>query len=288
MKRAALRIAGLVAVTLGLWLTLRGVSFTQMVAALRGCDLGLVLGLGLPLLAVGLVLRTARYRALLPGRGGAAPFADLAASVILSTAGNNVLPLRAGELLRTRETVAAGFPVARVAVAQVAEKVVEAATLVVCAAPALGSRLAPHGSAGAFFAVVPLGVLAMVWGARRFGVPLPQLGSALGWSFVADAVEIALVAVCLRGLALPYGLVPSVTVYACVNLAIALPSTPGNLGAFEAGAALPLIALGTPPESAVAFAFVYRAVQWLPITVAGGAVWAWRALFPHPVRARAS
>jgi uncharacterized protein (TIRG00374 family) len=101
-------------------------------------------------------------------------------------------------------------------------------------------------------------------------------------------VEIALIAVCLGGLGLPAGLLPSVMVYAGVNLAIAVPSTPGNVGVFEAGAALPLIALGVEHDAAVAFALLYRAVQWLPVTLAGGLVWARRMVASEPERASAS
>ena len=101
-------------------------------------------------------------------------------------------------------------------------------------------------------------------------------------------MEVAIIAVCLHGLGLPAGLGPSVTVFACVNLAIVLPSTPGNVGAQEAGAALALIALGVDRETAVAFALVYRAVQWLPVTLAGAIVWARRMIVAPPARASAS
>jgi uncharacterized protein (TIRG00374 family) len=67
-----------------------------------------------------------------------------------------------------------------------------------------------------------------------------------------------------------------VTVFAAVNLAIAMPATPGNIGAFEAGAALPLMATGVDRDTAVAFAILYRAVQWLPVTALGAALFALR------------
>ena len=51
-----------------------------------------------------------------------------------------------------------------------------------------------------------------------------------------------------------------------MNLAIAIPSTPGHLGALEAGASLGLIAVGVDRESALAFALVYRVVQWVPVS----------------------
>ena len=113
---------------------------------------------------------------------------------------------------------------------------------------------------------------------------MAQLGRALAWSFGADVLEVGVIALCLKSLGLSAGLTTSLLVFAAVNLAIAVPSTPANLGALEAGAALALVATGVAHDAAVAFALLYRAVQWLPITLAGGAIWAWRAAGASRVR----
>lgn len=261
----------------GLWLALRGVSGSQLLQALARTHVVFVAVLALPLLAVGLLPRTARYGALLPRPSPRDGRFELWSAVLLSMAGNNVLPLRAGELLRTRESVAAGYPLRQVAIAQLVEKVVEVATLVACATPVLawqvGGRTALTLAAAAVAGSSLAGWGLMRWTRRRFRIAPLQLAASLAWSLVADAVEIAVIVVCLRGVGLSAGLVPSVTVFAGVNLAIALPSTPGNLGTLEAGATLPLVALGVEHDAALAFACVYRVVQWLPITVAGAIVW---------------
>jgi uncharacterized membrane protein YbhN (UPF0104 family) len=287
MRRIALRAIAIAAVAATLWLTLRGVSGSQLLHALALTRILFVVVWSVALLAVSSVVRTKRFEALLPRSGPQTSFVELWSAVLLGSAGNNVLPLRAGELVRTRETVAAGYPLAQVAIAQVAEKVIEAASLVAFAAPVLALHV---GSRVALLAACLLlaGAMLARWTARRFHVEPRQLVVSLAWSLAADAVEVAIVAVGLHGLGLPAGLVPSVTVFAGVNLAIALPSTPGNIGALEAGAALPLIALGVDREAAVAFALVYRAVQWLPVTLAGAIVWARRAIVSQPSRARAS
>ena len=287
MKRLALRAIALAAVAAGLWFTLRGVSGSQLLHALALTRVPFVAAWSMALLAVGSVARTARFGALLPRSGRRASFLDLWSAVLLGLAGNNVLPLRAGELVRTRETVALGYPLGQVAVAQVAEKGIDAVSLVAYATPVLAVHL------GGRFVVLlaclaPVCVVLARWTAGRFRVEPRQLMVSLGWAFAADAFEVALIAVCLHGLGLPAGLVSSVTVFVGVNLAIALPSTPGNVGAMEAGAALPLIALGVDADAAVAFALVYRAVQWLPVTLAGAILWARRIITPPPARARAS
>jgi uncharacterized membrane protein YbhN (UPF0104 family) len=288
MRRSALRAIVLAAVVAGTWFTLRGISGSQLLHALARTDLPFVAAFGLPLLAVGSVLRTGRYRALLPALDTSPPFFDLWPCVILSMAGNNVLPLRAGELLRTRESVAAGYRLSRVAIAQLAVKVVEASTLAIYATPALAAHVGYRRPLLVITGLTVLGALVAGWTARRFQVEPRQLLTSLAWSLVADAVEIAIIAVCLKGLGLSAGLLPSVTVFAAVNLAVALPSTPGNVGAFEAGAALSLISIGVERDAAVAFAFVYRAVQWPPVTLAGAVLWTKRMVASPPARAGAS
>lgn len=275
MSRLAGRGLVLLIVGAGLWFALRGISGTEILQSLARTRVPFVAIGGLSLLAVGIVARTGRYGALLPRSDWHAGAFELWPAVVLSTAGNNVMPLRAGELLRTRETVAAGYSLAQVAIAQVAEKVIEAATIAAYAAPVIVLRL--RGQTAVVLGALSLTGLALAgWMARRFRIAPRQLAASLAWSAAADAVEIGIIAVCLHGVGLAPGFVPSVAVFVGVNLAIALPSTPGNLGTFEAGAALPLLALGVEHEAAVAFACVYRVVQWLPVTLAGAVVWAKR------------
>jgi glycosyltransferase 2 family protein len=285
MMRTALRVVAIVAVALGLWFTLRSASGAQLLHALARTRIPFVAVWGVALLAIGSVARALRFVALLSARPRA-PLVALWTAVLLGSAGNNVLPLRAGELVRTRETVAAGYPIQQVAVAQVAEKVVDAASLIAYATPVLAMRLG-GGPRLVLAGLLLAGVVLVGRAARRFRVQPRQLAASLAWSLVADAVEVAIIAVCLHGLGLPGGLVPSVTVFVGVNLAIALPSTPGNVGTLEAGSALPLIALGVNADAAVAFALVYRTVQWLPVTLVGGIVWA-RRMMVSPARAGAS
>lgn len=261
---------------MGLWLTLRGVSASSLLRVLSITDVRAVAALSLPLLLAGSLLRTARFGALL-GKSEPRPrFVDLWSGIILGGAANNVLPLRAGELVRTRETVAAGVPLPRAAVAQVSEKVVEGVLIVAWSAPALAARIGSGASAAALITGALVGVPVAAWCLRGHPTGTRRLATCLAWCVAADAVEIAIISVCLAGLGLPGGLLPSVTVFAAVNVAIAVPSTPANLGAFEAGSALPLIALGVAPDAAVGFAVVYRVVQWLPVTLAGAVLWARR------------
>ncbi|HWL87507.1 MAG TPA: lysylphosphatidylglycerol synthase transmembrane domain-containing protein [Polyangiaceae bacterium] len=258
------------------------------------------------ILAVGFALRAARFGVLLgdqPGSG--VRYRDVLGSILVSQAANNVLPLRAGEFVRTRDFVVRGYPLEKVAAAQIMEKLVEVATLLVWVvwvawvAPVLGRTFLLGVLRRPFLASAVLVVLAMAVGAwawtrlrrstfnYRQSSSIVGLATATGWSLLADGLEVALIYVCLRSLGISGGLQASLTVLAAVNLAIALPSTPGNVGVLEAGAALGLIAVGVPRESAIAFALLYRFVQWLPVTLAGAAVW-WVRRPPQERRATSS
>jgi uncharacterized membrane protein YbhN (UPF0104 family) len=261
----------------GLFIAGRGVSFGELTRVLRSTNIVLLLAAALPILGVGFALRAGRFRAVI----GKTPvsFPKAVSSMLLTQAANNVLPLRVGELVKTRDFVAAGHAPGRVIAAQGAEKLVEATTLVLTCSPAVavhfGDRtriLAATSIAVALF--LPL----LAWIARRLRMRPSDVGTAFAWSLAVDVFEIALVAVTLRSLGLSAGLGTSLTVLGAVNLAIALPSAPGSVGAFEAGAALGLVALGVTHDAALAFALLYRAIQWIPVTIGGAVVWICRVM----------
>jgi len=265
-------------------------TLARVVDVLRSADLGMLAVLGTPVLVAGFLLRAARFRALIRfDNGHRAPLAYVLASVVISQGANNVLPLRAGELVRTRDLVARGVPLRRVAFAQVIEKAIEFISLlawVVLGARPLLSRVHP----------AVLGVLGVValfafgsWlirvtlrrrssgGFAEYRERLVSLTVALFWSLLADAGESALIALCLASLGVIPTLPMVVTVLASVNVAISLPSTPGQVGTFEAGATVGLLLAGLPSDVAVGFALVYRLVQWLPVTIAAGVLWLLRS-----------
>jgi uncharacterized membrane protein YbhN (UPF0104 family) len=265
----------------------------QSVARLRSADLRLLAAIAPLLLTANLCLKAARFRSLLrTAAGQALPFRQVLASVVLSTGANNLLPLRAGELVRTREIVARGRAIRDVLVAQMVEKMVAMTTLLVWAASAL-ERLVVNGHPGVALFVIGgllfglfVGLLWIFGGwivrAVRQGhfVAFVERGGmtaavmqALTWSLLGDATEVALIALCLDSLGIHVGLATSAVVFASLNLAMALPSTPGQVGVFEAGAGLGLMMAGLPGEVAVAFALLYRLMLWLPVTLAAGAVW---------------
>jgi glycosyltransferase 2 family protein len=54
-----------------------------------------------------------------------------------------------------------------------------------------------------------------------------------------------------------------------INLSIAAPTTPANIGPLQLGALLATRMLGIPSEPALAFALLYHAIQIFPLLLVG-------------------
>jgi len=141
-------------------------------------------------------------------------------------------------------------------------------------------------------------VVALLWTSRRdspapeAGVPPPG-GSALGrflrqlrvslrllhapgiwlrslaWSCVSDVVDIAMIGLCLVAVGIHAPVGAWCLVLLAVNLAVVVPSTPGQFGVLEAAAVLVLGALGAGVNEALAFALLYHAAHALPVAALG-------------------
>ncbi len=272
----SVRIVTLAVVVGSLIVAVRGVSIRQLVGILRTTHLRALLAAVPPLLGVRMAVRAARFVAVLgPTK---MPFRTVVSRLILAQAANDVLPLRAGEIVKTREFVTAGHPLRAVLAAQGAEKLVELITLTLLCAPALAADFGGRTPLWALSLVVAGAASLLGWVGRRFQIGTRRLARAFAWSLAADGVEIALVAATLQSVGLTPEILTILSVLAAVNLAIALPSLPGHVGTMEAGAALGLVALGVRHDQALAFALVYRVVEWAPATLAGGIVWVCRGL----------
>src|SRR5439155_26623636 len=102
-------------------------------------------------------------------------------------------------------------------------------------------------------------------------------------SRVSDAIEVMLV---LAAVGLDASFFPALLILLFINFAIAAPSTPAQIGAFEAGGVFALGMLGAPTEKALAFALLYHFMQAIPVTLAGmEALLVWRSLRQAPASA---
>ncbi|MBI5478810.1 MAG: flippase-like domain-containing protein [Deltaproteobacteria bacterium] len=229
------------------------------------------------------------------------PLGRLYRYTMIGYAGNNVLPMRGGDvmrlaLLRQRESV----PVGAFVGAFSAERLLDGAS-VVCVAAVLPLLAPLPGPARAGLAIlvgitvlgyVALLLIAARWGrapegagrVRRFIADLARggralrkpapLASCMGTSLGAIACEALIVVLVMRGLGLPLVAAAAPLVILFVNLALVAPNAPGNLGAFEAGAALAVTLCGVSSTGAMAFALAYHAVHLVPLTLVGAIAYA--------------
>ncbi|MDB5038398.1 MAG: hypothetical protein JWQ35_1926 [Bacteriovoracaceae bacterium] len=99
----------------------------------------------------------------------------------------------------------------------------------------------------------------------KWKVLLPTIPiSFLGW-----IVHAAVIVSFSYGLHVPISLFKAFMVIAGVNIAIAIPSTPGYIGTFELGAITMLRYFGIPIEEAASIAILYHMVQLIPTLLIG-------------------
>jgi hypothetical protein len=288
------RVAAWLIAAAVLFVAARSVNFAALLAALRGASWGWIVLAVICNVVGNTVARVRRWQALLepiPHRQRAS-FTDLLRVSYASGAVSNLLPARAGEAVRVVELKRRrGYPAGALIAAQLAEKGIEALSLgVVFGIFAMlpGAHPAPLAIAGgaavaavALLALLPRrapGVAGKFLQALRAVHAERSWVPSLLWSVFSDVVDILLVALCLRALGIEVHPAVWAMVLLSVNLALLLPSTPGNLGVLEAGAVVALVAAGVGPEAALAFALVYHAVHLIPGTILGVlAIWLpWR------------
>ncbi|MBI5527377.1 MAG: flippase-like domain-containing protein [Deltaproteobacteria bacterium] len=78
-----------------------------------------------------------------------------------------------------------------------------------------------------------------------------------------------MVHLCLESIGLHFGLTHALFILMVINLAIMAPAAPGNIGTFEFSAMLALGYLGVDPTPALSFALIYHFVQMIPLTLVG-------------------
>ncbi|HEY1555726.1 MAG TPA: lysylphosphatidylglycerol synthase transmembrane domain-containing protein [Kofleriaceae bacterium] len=213
---------------------------------------------------------------------------------IAAFAASVIAPARAGEVLRVwalkrRDAV----PVADSAAVAVAEKVLDAVSMVLLVAPVpwllpglptwVGTAiLAVTVVALALFVVVYLAAGrakpgATSWFGRFLGgmhiVRSPRiLAQSLAALLGAWLADIAMVLLVLYAVGIDQPVAAGIFILFAINLTIALPSTPAGVGAFEVGAIAAMDILGVPRAPALAFAIIYHVLQVLPLVVVGLAV----------------
>lgn len=264
-----------------------------LLGALAGVDLRLVV-LAVLVNVAGIWLRAEAWRGLVRHACRAEVRSrDTFAAYVVALVGNAFLPARAGEvarigLLARRVPAAEGVHV-RVAGTVVAQRLLDAvpfAALVLLGVGLAGSAVAGLPLTAAIVGGIGVVVAAAVLVARRSGAGLARrgrVGRALeglraGLAGLADPrvtiralaletsawiAQVAVVWLALAGFGIPPSIGAAVLTLIAINLAAAIPLTPGGVGLFQAATALSLGVGGVAAATGVAFGVGLQAIELL-------------------------
>jgi hypothetical protein len=296
-----------------LWWASRGLELGTVVAQLRRLNPWVVL-LAVLIATLSFPLRLFRWRILLRGPdGGPIGYGPAWHAIALGFMSNNVLALRAGELVRCYAASRLAPVKFSTALASVAvERVFDSMTVVTSLIIILLAGTLPEGTvvgglpvdrlAGrvALIALAALAAAAIVlWTPSTFRrvirsvVPFPRIAEGLvhildgilegigalksprlllaviGWSAVIWLVNGLSFLILFQAFGLSLNFSAALLVQAAIVFSIALPSSPGFVGVFEAAVVASLGLYGVPQDQAFAYAITYHVATFLPITLLG-------------------
>lgn len=291
LSRPLLRLAITASVVVGIVVMLRGLAVDELADAVASARLWPVIAASAIAIVV-YVLKAVSWRVMLTPRFRLRT-RRLVRYTIVAFAASAIAPARAGEIIRVwllkrRDGVDAATSIA----VATSEKALDAFSLLVLAAPLPWLLPLPGWVEDGIWALAAIAAAAvpvvLIASARvrpeswpgRFLAALERrprqlvvvfVVLLLGWLIDLGAVLLVLYAL---DISVPWS--GALLVLFVVNVAIALPSTPAQLGTLELGALIPLVdILHVAKEPAVAFALVYHATQILPTLVLGIAL-EWR------------
>jgi uncharacterized membrane protein YbhN (UPF0104 family) len=301
-------LGAVLAIGLLLW-ALRGVHLDEVVRQIRQSD-PWPLALGVVLASLTFVVRLIRWRLLLRDESGAAlkPWPLWHATAIGFMA-NNLLPFRAGELVRVfaaTKLCGARFTASMSSIA--VERVFDGLTVIGMLAAGLifsdlpagvvvgGVRLAHAAQVAGLLAVgALLGAIAIVAfplaaerlvrrvlprgrfaglieGIRHGLASLRSPGLLAGvvfWSVVLWLMNAASLWVSFAAFDIPVGFGGALVLQGVLVIGISVQLTPGYVGQFEAAVVAALALYGIPNDVASSYALAYHGTTFLPITLAG-------------------
>lgn len=309
MNRVLRLALGLGVAILFIWLILRSTDIPGLLESLRRADVIYVSAAAI-VFFIGYSCRIERWRLMLVQENPSIRWADCAGPLMASVAANNVLPFRAGDILRVVKfnrqlRISPATSIATLLVERLLDLLMMVSFLGVALA-CFGmdsSRLIGVGAGALLLAGMAILFLVIFpsvfhplasWFARVVSLVHLEIGQKLSAAFhrIFAALEYT-----SRGLTMARLIFWSVLAWlleGCVfwlvalsiptisndlaawlalpigTLATAIPSTPGYIGTFDYFSGQAMTALGNGSEGSMAFAFMVHAVLWLPPTVVGG------------------
>jgi len=285
-----------------LYYSLRGIEWRQIARVVAGAQKPGPLGLAVAVSTGALFLRSFRWRILLNAEGQVAvrtAFWATAAGYF----GNNFLPARAGELVRTYMISSrSGLETAYVLATALSERVADAVTLVVISALVLLTLPQPPGwlaAAAKPFAILglvgaliiavlprleslartvlerlplPLGLRARLMGVMEHGLrgirafhDARRLLAFLALTLVIWSMDTLFTIIGAAALGLSIPVPVAFLLIAALGLGSALPSTPGYVGIYQFVAVTVLVPFGFSRSDAIAYILVAQALAYVVI-----------------------
>jgi hypothetical protein len=96
-----------------------------------------------------------------------------------------------------------------------------------------------------------------------------RFAGVVGWSLVLWIKNAAAFAICFRAFGLDVPLEAALLLQGIIGFGVAVPSTPGFVGIFEAATLLTLRLYGVDSSLAVSYALTYHVTTFIPITLLG-------------------
>ena len=96
-----------------------------------------------------------------------------------------------------------------------------------------------------------------------------RFAGVVAWSLVLWVKNAAAFAICFRAFGLDVPLEAALLLQGIIGFGVAVPSTPGFVGVFEAATLLTLRLYGVDPSLAVSYALTYHVTTFIPITLLG-------------------
>ena len=295
-------VVGVPVSVLFLWLAVKSTDLGAVWRTLKAAHPGELVG---AVIAMGLVyvVQAFRWRVIADGRASRGRYVEL---VVSGVAANNVLPGRLGDGLRgvwlaRAEKITSGRALATV----VFDRAADVVALVVLLAISLPFTVRPAwlvkvGVGGVALAVLIAGFLVAAHvvarvheradrarsRARRVARDLldglsepPSVGRiavALALSLVAWSIWSLGAWLVAQSLQIDLSVLDALLVAAVINLGVAIPSSPGFVGTYQWLGVSTLSLLRIDRENALSFAILLHASWFVPTTVAGGAILAFR------------
>lgn len=309
MNRIFRIIIGSGMAVLFIWLALKNINIRELTESARQANIS-YLFIAVLVFFAGYSCRIERWRLMLINENAKLNWTECAGPLMASVAANNVLPFRAGDILRA---VKFNRQLRISATTSIATLFVERLLDLLMIVSFLGVALAYFGMDSSKFigigggALLSAGLIILFllifpsffkpfagWLSGAMSKALPKFGQKLdveftkiftalehtskgstmirliGWSFAAWFFE-GLV-FWLIALSIPTISYDLAAWLALPvgTLATVIPSTPGYVGTFDYFTGQAMTALGNRAESSIAFAFIVHAVLWLPPTIVGG------------------